>query len=266
MSRPLRTLCATGHPDRDDAVRLALAREVKAFALTMAAQCQEFETLLAGGRWDVVISDIAPFGYEALQIIARVHASDPRVAVIILTADGSERVAAEAIKLGAADYLVSSGEQLGRLSDTLRGAVARQLNLMSASELAAVLDTSADGILVVSRAGRVIHSNQRVRDMWKIPDGLPMGQDLGALQQIVAEQLLSPQASFENMRHAFDTDSRSFDVLEFKDGRIFERRSEPQVLGDKTIGRVISYRDVTGMVQAEQRLKRSIALQSASRF
>ena len=44
-------------------------------------------------------------------------------------------------------------------------------------------------------------------------------------------------------------------MIEFNDGKIFERYSKPQKIGDIVVGRVWSYRDVTDRKLAEQSLR-----------
>jgi hypothetical protein len=58
----------------------------------------------------------------------------------------------------------------------------------------------------------------------------------------------------------------SFDVLEFADGRVFERYSKLQLIDSRTMGRVWSFRDVTERKCAEEKLEAAkIAAEKASK-
>jgi diguanylate cyclase (GGDEF)-like protein/PAS domain S-box-containing protein len=234
------------------------------FQSSFASNRGEFELLLSGGRWDVVLCDWQPVGYGRLEIIEVVRARDARLAVVILTGTGSEAIAAEAIKRGATEYLTCNAEQLLRLPDTLRTAVARQRGMMSASELHAVLEASGDGIVVVSNEGKLIHGNESARKLWNFPQETPGRVDFGALQACVAEQIVDAAAFMEAMRTSLRSDAGSSATLCFKDGRVVEWRTEPQMLDGRRIGWVISYREVTQTVQAEQHLRKLLALQKAT--
>jgi len=58
-------------------------------------------------------------------------------------------------------------------------------------------------------------------------------------------------------------DRDAFDVLRFRDGRVFERYSMPQLVSDTVVGRVWSFRDVT---EREGLLRRATFLADATRL
>ncbi|HUP61313.1 MAG TPA: EAL domain-containing protein [Thermoanaerobaculia bacterium] len=125
----------------------------------------------------------------------------------------------------------------------------------SLSVLQSTLESTADGILVVNLDGTIVSFNQRFAHMWRIPqDILESRHDERAISHVL-EQLIDPQAFLDKVRELYsDPTAESHDVLEFKDGRVFERYSIPQMLDGRAAGRVWSFRDVTSRHRAEERL------------
>jgi len=128
----------------------------------------------------------------------------------------------------------------------------------SVSLLSATFDATADGILVVDREGKIVSFNKRFVEMWRIPDSIiETGEDDQALA-FVLNQLKNPEIFLKKVKALYSQpDEKSFDVLDFEDGRTFERYSRPQRIEGKSVGRVWSFRNVTDRKQAEEALRES---------
>ena len=114
------------------------------------------------------------------------------------------------------------------------------------SLLHATLDSTADGILVVSLDGKVTSYNKKFAEMWRLDSSSSIENDDQILLSRVSDQLQSPRDFLDRVWALYaEPTATSFDVLHFKDGRIFERYSQPQRLNARITGRVWSFRDVT---------------------
>jgi len=132
------------------------------------------------------------------------------------------------------------------------------------SLLEATIDATADGILVVDTSARVTKYNQRFLALWRVPDALARQHNDEKLLAYVCDQLESPDEFLCGIRSLYNDPERdSFDVLHFKDGRVFERYSIPQRIGHEIVGRVWSFRDVT---EREKLLRRALFLADATRL
>lgn len=128
------------------------------------------------------------------------------------------------------------------------------------SLLSATLESTADGILVVSSEGEIAGVNNQFLTMWGIPREMLATGDDEAVMAFVLDQLRDPARFLEKVEALYaDPAAESHDILEFRDGRTFERYSRPQKVADEVVGRVWSFRDVTAAKVAQDRITRAMA-------
>jgi DNA-binding NtrC family response regulator len=94
--------------DDETGIRDALGQLLRdeGWMASTAATAEEALAILAEGTVDVLLSDIRMPGSDGMELLRRVRDWHQRTAVVMMTAYASVETAVEALRLGAADYLL----------------------------------------------------------------------------------------------------------------------------------------------------------------
>lgn len=131
----------------------------------------------------------------------------------------------------------------------------RELEL-AAAELAATLESTADGILVTDLAGRIRRCNRRFAELWSLPDDLLLERNDEAIADWMRRSVTDPAAYGHRLSEIAEaTLLQASDVLQLHGGRVLERIVMPQCSRGRPIGRVYSFRDITERVAASRQIE-----------
>ncbi|MDP3761006.1 MAG: response regulator [Ramlibacter sp.] len=119
--------------------------------------------------------------------------------------------------------------------------------------LFATLDATDDGIMAFQFADGKLFYNTAFVTMWRIPEDMLAGLGQQELLALQCAQVKHPD-EMEEESSRFDPEAEDFNVVELKDGRIFERHARPQLVHGRSVGRVVVFRDVTQRVHFEQKM------------
>lgn len=120
----------------------------------------------------------------------------------------------------------------------------------------ATIEASADGIVVLDRNKNIIVYNQKFADLWHIPPHMLSLKRERQINRLMVKQLENPVDFFRALKR-LQTSGHALehrDEVRFKDGRIFEFYTIPQVHANEIMGHVFSFRDVTARKEVERQL------------
>ncbi|HLL84683.1 MAG TPA: response regulator [Longimicrobium sp.] len=138
------------------------------------------EALPALRRADCVLVDLTLPDSRGIGTFLAIHHAAPSVPVVVLTSLRDEELGAEAVRLGAQDFL-SKDAAPEQISRAVRYALLRgrwQGAVDEAARLEAVLDSISDAYLTVDGGGRLTYANRAAERLFRVVRGQAAGHPL----------------------------------------------------------------------------------------
>jgi len=124
--REIRILIVEDHPDHAAVMRKRLEASNRAYRVEVARTGQDGLEILKKRRFAIILLDYSLPDGDGLQWLDRLKKIDPDVPVVFVTAEESLTVAVEAMKRGAADYVVKHCDYVVVLPLTVKDVLDRQ--------------------------------------------------------------------------------------------------------------------------------------------
>ena len=157
--------------------------------LTNASSMSEAEKLLSERTFDMIPLDLGLPDSQGLDAVRRAHAAAPRVPLVVLTGLDDESLAAQALQVGAQDYLIKGQLEARGLLRALRYAVERNTMeeaLFVEKERALVtLNCIGDAVICTDAAGNITFLNVVAEKMTSWPRQEAAGRPMAEVFRIL---------------------------------------------------------------------------------
>ncbi|MCM2359909.1 MAG: sigma 54-interacting transcriptional regulator, partial [Geobacteraceae bacterium] len=211
---------------------------------------------IAASDFDLIISDIVLGGKTGIDLLREVRARDLVCPVVMVTGYPTMETAAEALRLGAFDYIPKPVEQEAVLRVTRLALAYKQVldeNIRYRGHLEAIFSSVEDGILTMDEGLRVLEMNDSAARICGISREA-VGRELGASLRHCAEKYLG--ALKETVERREPVKIARFECHHATDLRILTLFTYP--LTDRHglfTGAALVVRDETRLATLEQDLK-----------
>lgn len=256
------------------------------FEIVTASQGQEGvqkikEALDAENPFALAFVDIRmPPGWDGIETIKHIWQLDADIQIVICSAYSDYTWEEAVMNLGKTDNLLFLKKPFDQIAvRQLACALTKKWELMlvsrrynellkkqiedktqslqhSLSLIKAALESSNDGILVLSNEEKVIEYNQKLLNLWGIPDDIIKQKEENILLEFMQKQLSNPDNFLKKIKTPpVLPNLLDIEVIHFKDGRVYEYFTQPQFLKNKIVGRVINFHDITKRARLEKELQ-----------
>jgi len=169
MSSNLKVLVADDNPDHVQLIIEILNQELKAEVegVTQGEECLE---KVKKTRYDLLLLDYLFPEISGLDVLKEMVEKAYDLPVIMITGHGSEKVAVEAMKAGAIDYIVKSEDGFQSLPFVAKKAIEKdQLKKrlrQSEENFQNLFESANDAIIYLDRAGRILEVNKQAVEVF----------------------------------------------------------------------------------------------------
>jgi diguanylate cyclase (GGDEF)-like protein/PAS domain S-box-containing protein len=230
-----------------------------------------------GDPYTLAFVDIRmPSGWDGIETIERIWKVDKDVQVVICTAYSDYTWEETIGRLGTTDNLLILKKPFDTIAvHQLAFALTKKWQLSKDAErsfqlleeqvkqrttelnkslslVKATLDSASDGILVINNSEDVVDYNNKFLELMNSSGQQQLTKE--NVFVVISQLLESPSSYLERFNNIKNWDENEFIVLRLKNGKVYEQYSSPQVINNKVIGNVFSFRDVTERFRHEEAL------------
>ncbi|GEM_PF-1684865 len=181
---------------------------------------EDAKELLRHHTYAAVITDYYLPGMTGVEFLRWILAQGTSVPVVLMSGRGDERVAAEALKLGAFDYIVKTEENLAGLGVVLQQVLRRHELEERALLLQQIVENASDAIITLRDDGAILTANQALEPMFGYTPEQVIGQPVtllfpGAAKEFDPSAMLKSKALTPHWQGELDgrrRDGASFPV------------------------------------------------------
>ena len=271
---PIKVLLIEDNPgDARLIVELLGAGNVTDFALERVDRFQAALERLREGGVDVVLLDLGLPDSQGLDTFRRAQKGAPDVPIIVISGLADERIALEAVRSGAQDYLVKGRIEGPQLARAIRYAIERsqsETDLRASEERFRELAENVREVFFVTDAatGRLVYTNPAYEQMFGHSREYAYAKPLAWTEAVHPEDrermMAAPRAAAQVGETILDT----FRVVG-SDGTICWVRSSTTPVKDSsgTFSRVVGIaEDITELKRAEERFYKAQKMEAVGRL